>query len=92
MLKCKVCVLVADRLLARVKMGDISRCPGEPPYYFDKRFSKVNSLDNQLLFSPKRKTYLANGAFSISTPANLNLSLNLNLCHPVFGVLSTSNF
>ena len=31
MLKCKLCVLVADRLLARVKVGDISRSPEEPP-------------------------------------------------------------
>ena len=32
------------------------------------------------LFSPKRENYLVNGAFSISIPANLNLSLNLILC------------
>ena len=50
MLKCNLCVLVADRLLARVKVGDISRSPGEPPQYFDKRFSKLSSLDNVLLW------------------------------------------
>ena len=50
MLKYKLCVLVADPLLARVKVGDISRCPGEPPSYFDKRFTKVNSLDNHRLW------------------------------------------
>ena len=36
-------------------------------------------MENYLFF-PKRKTYLVNGASFISTPANLNLSLNLNLC------------
>ena len=50
MLKYKLCVLVADRLQARVKVGDISRCPGEPPSYFEKQFSKLNSLDNHLLW------------------------------------------
>ena len=32
------------------QLGDISRCPGEPSSYFDKRFSKLNSLDNNLLW------------------------------------------
>ena len=50
MFKCKLWVLVADPLLARAKLGDISRCPREPPYYFDKRFSKLNSLDTELLW------------------------------------------
>ena len=49
-LKWKLCVLEADRFQARVNVGDISRCPGEPPSYFDKRFSKLNSLGNKLLW------------------------------------------
>ena len=48
MVRCKVCVLVADPPLARVKVRDVSCCPGEPPQYSGKQFSKLNSLDSQL--------------------------------------------
>ena len=47
MLKSRICIMVADAPVAQAKVGDISRCPVEPPQYFEEQFSKLNNLDNQ---------------------------------------------